>query len=119
MISNEKLYLALGENIRRHRKERKPRGLTQEELAKKTNSTRSTIANIETGSQSVLLHTIYEIAEALDVQIKDILPSMSSVQSEENSIKLGNHVIVSNSTEKIEKLELTSSVLQKLFKKDE
>jgi len=47
--------------------------MTQSDLAARLNFSRGSVANIELGRQRMLLHTVYEIAEALDCTIADLL----------------------------------------------
>ena len=51
------------------------RGLTVVELSNKTNSARSTISNIENGIDIMSLNVLYELCEALKVDILNIIPS--------------------------------------------
>lgn len=56
---------------------RNRRGLTQEELGDAVSLTRTSITNIERGRQKVLLHTLLQLAQALDVSVNDLLPDCS------------------------------------------
>jgi DNA-binding XRE family transcriptional regulator len=53
----------------------KPRPLTQEELAHRVHLKRTSITNIEKGRQKLLVHTLFDIAAALDVPIADLIPT--------------------------------------------
>ncbi len=66
---NRSFYAALGRQIAQARTGR----LTQEALAKKAALTRTSIINIEKGRQQVLVHTLVDIARALDVPVVDLL----------------------------------------------
>jgi transcriptional regulator with XRE-family HTH domain len=55
---------------------RKLRGLTQKDLAERVALTRASIANIESGRQKVMLHTLYQIADILGVQPSELLPPL-------------------------------------------
>lgn len=48
--------------------------MTQAELAKKVDLSRASIANIETGRQQMLLHTLADIAKVLKLDAKELLP---------------------------------------------
>lgn len=48
-------------------------GWTQEELAKKTNLVRGSIANIERGKQRILLHDVERFATAFGTSPKQLL----------------------------------------------
>ena len=66
------LYTALGGIIRGRRAHV---GMTQDELARQVGMTRTSITNIERGKQKVQLDTLYDIAAALEVPARDLLPS--------------------------------------------
>lgn len=72
-MDHNSLYGKIGSLIRARRK--KVLGLTQEELAHLTGISRASIANIETGNQSIFVHQLYSIAEALDMTAADLLPN--------------------------------------------
>lgn len=54
---------------------RKLRGLTQAELAEATNLSRTHISNIEApnGKTSISLNKLFDIADVLEVPVKDLL----------------------------------------------
>lgn len=58
---------------RRIKKVRQLRNMTQGDIAGRVFLTRSSIANIETGRQNITVDTLYEIAEALQVTVVDLL----------------------------------------------
>lgn len=66
----ELVYLQLGLRIRAIRE---ALGITQDELAKKVRLTRASIANVETGHQRLMLHTIEVVAQALGTTPKHLL----------------------------------------------
>lgn len=66
------LYREVGRLIRQARK---GAGLTQDELADKVQMARTSITNIEYGQQKVQLHTLYALAEVLNIAVKDLLPT--------------------------------------------
>ncbi len=72
------LYLLLGQKIR---KARSDRDVTQEELSKKLSVTGATISYIEKGAQSVSVHLLYEIAEALGMEIHSLIPTLQEVKN--------------------------------------
>lgn len=68
IIKFSKTYNIIGKNVK---KLRKKAGLTQLELANKTNKVdRSKISQIENGKEDFLLSTLLEISKALKVDIK-------------------------------------------------
>lgn len=48
-------------------------GLTQEQVAQKYGSTRTSITNIESGRQSPPIDRIYELAAILQVEVRDLV----------------------------------------------
>lgn len=65
-----KVLQTIGENIKRHRK---AIGLTQEALAEKLDIHHTTIGRIEIGSINVSVLKLEKIANALNVEVKDLL----------------------------------------------
>ena len=47
--------------------------MNQDELAKKVGLTRASVANIETGRQRLLLHTVEQVSKALGTTPKNLL----------------------------------------------
>jgi len=60
----------IGRIIRRHRIEA---GLTQMQLAEKLGITYQQVQKYETGKSSITVERLYQIADALDVSVQDIL----------------------------------------------
>jgi len=67
----ELCYACLGRAMRAARRRR---GLTQEQLAFYLGLTRASVANIENGTQRVMLHDLPHIAEVCRVRIRALLP---------------------------------------------
>lgn len=61
---------ALGEVIRTHRKEV---GMSQEALAEKANLHPVYVGKVERGEQWISLHALLRIADALKVQVRDLV----------------------------------------------
>ncbi len=68
------IYRIVGENVRHHRK---LVGMTQGDLAIEVGMSRPSIANIEVGRQSILLHQAFDLAKALQVSVDDLVPGFS------------------------------------------
>lgn len=66
------IYKIIGERIRARRSQI---GLTQVELGQKVRLTRSSIANIESGRQRAMIHTIMQIANAIDIDVSELFPT--------------------------------------------
>ena len=68
---DERLYEELAARLRGRRAEL---GLSQQNVAIQAGLTRSALANIETGRQSVLVHQLYRLARALECRPENLLP---------------------------------------------
>lgn len=66
----EDIYKEVGQNIRRYRV-RAHR--TQAQLAAEIGISRASLANVEAGRQRVLIHYLYALAEALDIDSPAVL----------------------------------------------
>ena len=76
-MNNYIIYQEIGKLIK---KERKKKGLTQEQLASLTNYSLSFIANIESNTyQSFSIHTLYNIANALNISLHDLIPDKKEI----------------------------------------
>lgn len=71
MMSSDQLYNTIGKRVRLRRERL---GLTQEQLADHVGLTRTSISNIEQGRQKILVHMLYNLAEALAVAPEALLP---------------------------------------------
>lgn len=77
-MDNKIIYNEIGKLVK---KERKKQGLTQEQLADLTNYSLSFIANIESNTyQSFSIHTLYNLANALNISIHNLLPDKKSFE---------------------------------------
>lgn len=72
-MESEKLYIKIGKLIRTERGKKK---LTQNELAMKIGLKRTSITNIESGSQKIQIHDLYSIARAFSIPVQSLLPEM-------------------------------------------
>jgi transcriptional regulator with XRE-family HTH domain len=61
---------------------REKRNVTQEELGRRVDLSRTSIVNIEKGRQRILLHQIVDIAGALDAKPGELLPKEPAEQKE-------------------------------------
>ncbi len=82
MISEEKLYAALGAKLRDLRESGSGSRVrfTQGELADLVGLKRTSVTNIEKGNQTVSLHVLYRLCEALKADVTTVLPRMTDVQ---------------------------------------
>lgn len=72
-------YLDIGKRIRDIRNSK---NVSQEELADSVNLKRTSITNIEKGRQKLLIHSLWDIAKALNVNITSLLPIMEEPYKE-------------------------------------
>lgn len=74
-MRDEEIYQVLGQQIAARRKALR---MTQGDLAEQVKMSRASVANIERGRQSVLLHHLYRFAEALEVsKVADLVPQIA------------------------------------------
>ncbi|AYV68921.1 hypothetical protein C2I06_19825 [Niallia circulans] len=88
----------LGENIRKFRK---VKGLTVNELARKSNSSVSSISQIETGKRDATFKLILSIAQALDIEIAELVTPPKKNNFKHNLdvvLHLGDQTIVFGSS---------------------
>ncbi|MBI4432348.1 MAG: helix-turn-helix transcriptional regulator [Candidatus Omnitrophica bacterium] len=64
-------YASIGQRIQAFRKKK---GLTQKQLADATKLSRTSITNIEKGRQKILVHTLFELASALAIEVPTLFP---------------------------------------------
>jgi transcriptional regulator with XRE-family HTH domain len=76
-VKNRKLTL-LGQEIRRLREEKE---LSQEEFAGLAGIDRAYYGGIERGERNVAALNLIKIAEALDVEVGELFPPLSAIQS--------------------------------------
>jgi len=72
-MKSSNLYIELGILVRKNRDRLK---LTQETLAERVGLSRTSITNIESGRQKILLHHLFLLAEALSVSPQALLPTI-------------------------------------------
>jgi transcriptional regulator with XRE-family HTH domain len=76
MKDHSTFYKQVGEKIR----SRRGKKLSQEALASAVGLTRTSISNIEKGRQRLLLHTLVDVADALQVEAASLLPDRPITQ---------------------------------------
>jgi transcriptional regulator with XRE-family HTH domain len=80
-----RLYQAVGRNIKDIRSDR---GLTQETLATQIRAARTTITNIESGTQAATLHQLWSIAQVLKVEVADLLPPRLEIENQAADMRI-------------------------------
>ena len=83
MAQKQIFYRELG---RRIREAREKSHLTQEALAVKVSLTRTSVTNIEKGRQQLLVHTLVDISNALNVAPESLLPALQALTEELDSL---------------------------------
>ncbi len=79
------LNVNIGKNIRTIRKQQK---LTQNELADKMNISRSYLGDLENNRRNPSIETIFSLANALNIDINQILKTPNSIVPSENKLKI-------------------------------
>lgn len=79
MPKTDPLYAQFGKLIRGYRRRHK---ITQLQLGDRIGLTRTSITNIEKGRQKVLLHQVFQLADALQVNPETLLPRQFTRESE-------------------------------------
>lgn len=74
----------IGAKIRYYRNEL---GLTQDDLAKKLNTTKATISNYETGYRTPKQDNLFDLAKVLQVSIDDLFPETNTKKKNESKIE--------------------------------
>jgi transcriptional regulator with XRE-family HTH domain len=74
---DQPFYQMFGSRVRALREKR---NVTQEELGRRVDLSRTSIVNIEKGRQRILLHQIVDIADALDARPVELLPKPAEGQ---------------------------------------
>lgn len=92
-ISRTKLYTAVGSRIRGARESKVPR-LTQGDLAGRLEVERTSITNIENGTQRATLLLLYGIAQELQVPLASLLPDLSDPMILEGSVSEVAEIVV-------------------------
>lgn len=80
----EKLYAKVGAAIRAKRSEA---GMTQASLASRTGLKRTSITNIERGSQAILLHQLIDVARVLRTDPVAFLEGLDETSKESAPVK--------------------------------
>ena len=68
-MTTDEHIVAFGQRVREARKEK---GISQEKLAELAGIDRSYMGNIERGEKNVTLKKVYEICDALEINVKDL-----------------------------------------------
>lgn len=101
MILNP-INVAFGRGVAQRRDEL---GLTQAELAGLTGLSRASIASIEKGRQNVLLHQVYDLANALRLhRVGDLLPARHRLSGNEVEVRVTHGEISDSDAARVKEL---------------
>ncbi len=75
---DDRIYRVFGARLRELREEK---SVTQDELARRVDLSRTSITNIEKGRQRVMLHQMVDLARALEADPQTLLPATDSLAS--------------------------------------
>jgi transcriptional regulator with XRE-family HTH domain len=75
---DDRIYRVFGARLRELREEK---SVTQDELARRVDLSRTSITNIEKGRQRVMLHQMVDLARALEADPQTLLPAADSLAS--------------------------------------
>jgi transcriptional regulator with XRE-family HTH domain len=78
MVDEKKLYGELGKRIQQRRRSQSPL-MSQEQLATILGLKRTSVTNLERGTQKITLGTIYRLCETFGVSVADLLPALVDV----------------------------------------
>lgn len=108
MLQPNPINVAFGGAVAKRRDELE---MTQADLAGLTGLSRASIASIEKGRQNVLLHHVYELAQALRFRhVGDILPARPPSQRREVEVRVTRGAISDRETADV--LELIGRFVQ-------
>lgn len=89
-VSFEKqLYSKIGVQLKELRTSR---GYTQQDVANAVGLTRTSVVNIEKGRQRVPLHILYAISKFVDIEPRDLIPTLTELDSSDSNANHLDHV---------------------------
>ncbi len=86
-IDSKLLYDNIRQRIKAIRTAEVDTRLSQAELGEILGLTRSTVANIESGTQRASLHNIYEICAHYNLELSDLLPGVADIRKRSAGLK--------------------------------
>lgn len=88
-INEYELYSHIAKALREARKQCQ---FSQDEVAQALGLTRTSIVNIEAGSQKLPLHRLYAFCRALKLEITDVLPPVDEIATGDPFLPLENQL---------------------------
>ena len=99
-MADLEIYRIIGAKLAARRRELR---LKQAEVASMIGLTRASLANIESGRQKLMLHQIYRLAQALQVEfITDLVPSSFSFEQASGPLVIEGSDVSDTQREQIE-----------------
>lgn len=88
VVQPNPINFAFGRAVAKRREEL---GMTQTDLSARTGLSRASVASIEKGRQNVLLHHVYDLAQALRCRhVGDLLPARPPLQRREVEVRVSH-----------------------------
>ena len=75
-IDEQEVYKKIGANLKSYRR---AIGMTQAQLAEKSEVQRTSVTNIEAGRQKAPVHVLFQLCAALEVELAAVLPANAEV----------------------------------------
>lgn len=91
MTNDLKLYRELGRRLKALREDEANHGVnkkTQAELAQAIGLERTSITNIEKGTQKLPLHVLYRICEVFGKEVSEVLPSLTELRRSSDNLPM-------------------------------
>lgn len=79
----EKLYIEIGRRIQRARLNANSARISQQQLGEAVGLTRTSITNVEKGRQKLPIHTLLEVAHALQIEVTELLPNYPVLEGDD------------------------------------
>lgn len=86
-IDAKLLYNDIRQQIKAVRTAETETRLSQAELGEILGVKRSTVANLESGTQRASLHNVYEICAHYNLELSDLLPSIADMQKRSTELR--------------------------------
>lgn len=116
-IDAEKLYQIVGQRIREKRDQAFPR-ISQAQLAEALGLERTSITNIERGTQRAPLNLLYEICTKLELEITELIPEISDVlKGQQSSLVYGEEVTIGAKSVSVSQSPKTAQFIESLTKR--
>src|ERR1700736_3457850 len=104
--TSARLYRLVGRGVRERRGHLE---ITQEELGERCGLSRTSVTNLERGRQKVPLHQLQRIADVLDVDLRDLLPSREELR------QVGERISVVVDGKTVEAQPATAQFIQRVL----